>query len=91
MACFAHVGLMKCSGGTYGKDSRVLHTAKLSQGFKVVSPGRTWQGAGISTTGTKIRVTGSEMRMAEAEVEQDEATIPSNQEICELVVGVPCK
>src|SRR6266853_4582212 len=23
---------------TYGKDNRVLHTAKLSQGFKVVSP-----------------------------------------------------
>ncbi len=49
---------------TYGKDNRVLHTAKLSQGFKVVSPSRTWQGAGISTGGAKIGVTGSETRTA---------------------------
>ena len=49
---------------TYGKDNRVLHTAKLSQGFKVVSPSRAWQGAGISTGGTKIGVTGSETRTA---------------------------
>ena len=49
---------------TYGKDNRVLHTAKLSQGFKVVSPSRTWQGAGISTRDTKIGVTGSETRTA---------------------------
>ena len=58
---------------TYGKDNRVLHTAKLSQGFKVVSPSRTWQGAGISTGGTKIGVSGSETRMAKlrlSEVEQ---------------------
>ena len=53
---------------TYGKDSRVLHTAKLSQGFKVVSPSRTWQGAGISTGGTKIGVTGSETRTAKLRV-----------------------
>jgi hypothetical protein len=44
----------------YGKDNRVLHTAKLSQSFKVVPPSRAWQGAGISTGGTKIGVTGSE-------------------------------
>ena len=49
---------------TYGKDNRVLHTAKLSQDFKVVSPSQTWQGAGISTGGTKIGVTGSETRTA---------------------------
>jgi hypothetical protein len=49
---------------TYGKDNRVLHAAKLSQGFKVVSPSRTWQGAGISTGGTKIGVTDSETRTA---------------------------
>ena len=49
---------------TYGKDNRVLHTAKLSQGFKVVLPSRTWQAAGISTRGTKIRVSGSETRTA---------------------------
>jgi hypothetical protein len=48
----------------YGKDNRVLHTAKLSQGFKVGPPSRTWQGAGISTGGTKIGVTGSETRTA---------------------------
>jgi hypothetical protein len=47
---------------TYGKDNRVPHTAKLSQGFKVAPPSRTWQGAGISTRGTKIGVTGSETR-----------------------------
>ena len=50
---------------TYGKDDRVLHTAKLSQGSKVVPPSRTWQGAGISTGGTKIGVTGSETRTAD--------------------------
>jgi hypothetical protein len=49
---------------TYGKDNRVLHTAKLPQDFKVVSPSQTWQGAGISTGGTKIGVTGSETRTA---------------------------
>ena len=47
---------------TYGKDNRVLHTAKLSQGFKVGPPSRTLQGAGIPTGGTKIGVTGSETR-----------------------------
>src|ERR1700731_4255715 len=49
---------------TYGKDNRVLHTAKLSQGFKVASPSRTRQGTGISTGRTKIGVTGPERRMA---------------------------
>jgi hypothetical protein len=41
---------------TYGKDNRVLHTAKLSQGVKVAPPNRTWQGAGISTGRTTIGV-----------------------------------
>jgi hypothetical protein len=54
---------------TYGKDNQVLHTAKLSQGFKVVAPSRTWQGAGISSGGTKIGVTGGETR-SETEIEQ---------------------
>jgi hypothetical protein len=48
----------------YGKDNRVPHTAKLSQGFKVGPPNRTWQGAGIFTGSTKIGVTCSETRMA---------------------------
>ncbi len=49
---------------TYGKDNRVLPTAKLSQGFKVAPPSRTWQGADISTGRTKIGVTAPETRMA---------------------------
>ena len=53
---------------TYGKDNRVLYTAKLSQGFQVVAPSRGWQGADISTGGTKIGVTGSETRMAKLKV-----------------------
>ena len=62
--------LFSCCGSnevlrrTYGKDDRVLHTAELSQGFKVVPPSRTWQGAGISNGGTKIGVTGSETHTA---------------------------
>src|SRR6267142_1606416 len=72
---------------TYGKDNRVLHTAKLSQGFKVVPPSRTWQGAGISTGGTKIRVTGSETRTAKLRFEQGEATVMSKQKNCGVVVA----
>jgi hypothetical protein len=71
---------------TYGKDNRVPHTAKLSQGFKVVSPSRTCQGAGISTGGTKISVTGSETRNGETEIEQGEATIMSKKKSCGVVV-----
>jgi len=37
---------------------------KLSQGFKVASPSRTWQGAGIPTGRAKIGVTAPETRMA---------------------------
>jgi hypothetical protein len=40
----------------YGKDNRILYSAKLSQGFTVVAPKRTWQAAGVSGGGTKIRV-----------------------------------
>jgi hypothetical protein len=72
---------------TYGKDNRVLHTAKLSQGFKVVFSSRTWQGAGISAGGTKIGVTGSETRTAKTEIEQGEATIMSKQKSCGVVVA----
>jgi hypothetical protein len=65
LACLCHVaGSNEVLRRTYGKDNRVLHTAKLSQGFKVVSPSRTWQGAGISTGGTTIGVTAPETGMA---------------------------
>jgi len=57
------VGSTEVLRRTYGKDNRVLHTAKLSHSFKVGPPSRTWQGAGISTGSTKIGVTGSETRM----------------------------
>jgi hypothetical protein len=40
----------------YGKDNRILYSAKFSQGFKVVAAKRTWQAAGVSGGGTKIRV-----------------------------------
>jgi hypothetical protein len=81
--CLCHIaGSNEAPRRAYGKDNRVLHTAKFSQGFKVVATGRTWQSIGISTTGTTIRVTGSEARRVEAEIEQDEATIRSNQETC---------
>jgi len=46
------------------KDNRVLHTAKLSQGFRAVPPSRTWQGAGISAGDTKIGVIAPETRVA---------------------------
>src|ERR1700739_2166081 len=39
---------------TYGRDNRVLHTARLSQCFKVGPASGTWQGAGVSTGCTKI-------------------------------------
>jgi hypothetical protein len=58
---------------TYGKDDRVLHTAKLSRGFKVVP------GAGISTGGTKIGVTGSETRTAKLRL----SNVGNNQEQAE--------
>jgi hypothetical protein len=41
----------------YGKDNRVLYSAKLSEGFKVVAAKRTRQVAGISGGSAKIRVT----------------------------------
>jgi len=74
---------------TYGKDNRVLHTARLSQGFKVGPPSRTWQGAGISTGSTKIGVTGSATLHGEAEIEPSEAATPGSQEICEAVLVRP--
>jgi hypothetical protein len=73
----------------YGKDNRVLHTAKLSHSFKVGPPAEPWQGAGISTGSTKIGVTGSETRMRETELEHSEAVTSSNQEICGVVVAHP--
>ncbi len=48
----------------YGKNNRILYTAKFSQGFKVVAAKRTRQGAGVSNGGTKIRVTGRGNPMA---------------------------
>src|ERR1700674_2115866 len=41
----------------YGKDNRVLCSAKFSQSFTVVAAKRTWQGAGFSGGSAKIRVT----------------------------------
>jgi len=70
LACLCHVaGSNEVLRRTYGKDNRVPHTAKFSQGFEVVSPRRAWQGAGISTGGTKIGVTGAEAP-GETEIEQ---------------------
>jgi hypothetical protein len=40
----------------YGKDNRILYSAKLSQGFKMAAAKRTWQAAGVSDRGPKIRV-----------------------------------
>jgi len=73
---------------TYGKDHRVLHTAKLSQGFKVGPLSRTWQGAGISTASTKNGVTCSETCMATLSGHA-EAMTPSDQEICVVVMVRP--
>jgi hypothetical protein len=47
-------------GRTYGRDNRVLHTAKVSQDFKMGPPIRTWQGTCVSTGGAKIGVTDPE-------------------------------
>jgi hypothetical protein len=48
----------------YGKDNRILYSAKFSQSFKVVAPERARQGAGVYNSGTKIRVTGRENPLA---------------------------
>jgi hypothetical protein len=40
----------------YGKDNRILYSAKFSQAFKAVAPKRTWQAAGVSGDRTTIRV-----------------------------------
>jgi hypothetical protein len=69
---------------TYGKDNRVLRTAKLSQGFKVVPPSRTWQGAGISTGGTKIGVTGSETRTAKLRLSKVKQQSWASRRVAEL-------
>jgi hypothetical protein len=44
----------------YGKDNRILCSAKLSQDFKVVSAKPTRQGAGVPGGGSKIGVKGCE-------------------------------
>jgi hypothetical protein len=41
----------------YGKDNRVLYSAKFSQGFKVAAAKRKRQAAGVSSGDPKIRVT----------------------------------
>jgi len=74
---------------TYGKDNRVPHAAKLSQGFKVAPPSGTWQGAGISTGRTKIGVSAPDTRMAKLNLEHGEAMTSSDQEICGVVVVRP--
>jgi hypothetical protein len=42
----------------YGKSNRILYSAELSQGFKVVAAERTWQTAGVRSGGTKVGVIG---------------------------------
>jgi hypothetical protein len=46
----------------YGKDNRVLRSAKSSQSFKVVPSIRPWQAAGVSGDSAKIRVTARKQR-----------------------------
>ena len=41
----------------YGKDNRLLYSARFLQGFEVVAARRAWQVAGVSSGGTKVRVT----------------------------------
>jgi hypothetical protein len=66
------VGAMEALRRTYGKDNRVLRTARLSQSFKVVSASLTWQSAGISTGGAKIGVTRLWNSHSETGIEQGE-------------------
>jgi hypothetical protein len=40
----------------YGKDNRILYSAKFLQGFKAVAAKGTWQAAGVSGGGAKVRV-----------------------------------
>ena len=57
----------------YGKNNRILSSAKFSQGFKVVAAKRTRQGAGVSNGGTTIRVTGRGNPMAKTIVRRQVA------------------
>ena len=41
----------------YGKNNRILYSAKFSQGCEVVAGERTRQAAGVSNGGTKVRMT----------------------------------
>ena len=64
-ACFSPVGKQRVLRRMYGKDNRVLYSAKFSQGFKVAAR-RAWQVAGVSNGDTKIRVTGRGNPMAKS-------------------------
>jgi hypothetical protein len=48
----------------YGKNNRILCSAKISQGCKVVAAKWTRQAAGVSGGGTKVRVTERDNLMA---------------------------
>src|SRR5882724_7895192 len=82
--------LFSCCGSsevlrrTYGKDNRVLRTAKLSQGFKVGFLSRTWQGAGISNGGTKVGVTGSETHTAKLRLSKVKQQSWASSRVAEL-------
>jgi hypothetical protein len=77
----------------YGKDNRILYSARFSQGFKVVVAKRTWQAAGVSGGGTKIRVRqGAETQMAKsycAGLTRDEiASYPLCSKLPQSIEGV---
>ena len=81
-SCFSEQRVLR---RTYGKDNRVLHTAKLPQGFKVVPPSRTRQGARISSYGTKIGVTAPETRTARLQSSQVEQ--PSGEQTMSAILN----
>ena len=65
-ACFSPVGKQRVLRRMYGKDNRVLYSAKFSQSFNVVAARRAWQVAGVSNGDRKIRVTGRGNPMAKS-------------------------
>ena len=50
----------------YGKNSRILYSAKVSQGCEVVAAERSRQAAGVFRGSTKVRMTGRGKPMATA-------------------------
>jgi hypothetical protein len=62
----------------YGKDNRILYSAKLSQGFKGVAAKHRRQAAGVSSGGPKIRVTWCGNPMAKTIVRAEGAARSTN-------------